>query len=117
MLEIKHESGPLTLNLLKFLNGIHCSQSSIFGTVHYHFQGYQDDNIKLVSQEYRAWSDCMNVQAGLALYWWKRLITVSSSRIRANKNIPLNHPPTSSTVLKLVQPHIASKNRIQLIWI
>ena len=29
----------------------------IFGTVHYHFKGCQDGNLKLVSQQYRAWSD------------------------------------------------------------
>ena len=38
--------------------------------------------VKLVSQQYRAWSDCMDVQDGLALYWWQRLITFSSGRIR-----------------------------------
>ena len=32
---------------------------SIFGTLHYH---YRDEN--LVSQQYRAWSDCTEVQAG-----------------------------------------------------
>ena len=40
----------------------------IFGTVHYHFLGYQDENVKLISQQYRAWSDCTDVHAGLALY-------------------------------------------------
>ena len=43
------------------------SLSSIFGTVHYHFYVYQDENFMLVSQQYTAWSDCTNVQAGLAL--------------------------------------------------
>ena len=33
-----------------------------------------------VSQQYRAWSDCVDVQASLALYWWQRLIAFSSSR-------------------------------------
>ena len=32
----------------------------------------------MVSEQYRAWSDCTEMQAGLALYWWQRLITVSS---------------------------------------
>ena len=45
----------------------------IFGTPHYHFQGYQD--WKLVSQQYRAWSDCTEVQVGLELYLWQRQIT------------------------------------------
>ena len=41
---------------------------SFFGIVHYRFQGYQNENMMLVSQEYRAWSDCTDVQAGLAIY-------------------------------------------------
>ena len=41
---------------------------------------------KLVSQQYRAWSDCTHVQAGLALYWWQRLITFASSRLKAKAN-------------------------------
>ena len=53
--------------------------------MHYHFLGYQDENLKLVSQQYRAWSDCTDVQAGLALYCWQKLITLGSSRIRVNK--------------------------------
>ena len=44
------------------------SPPSIFGTVYYHFKGYQNENLKLVSQQYRAWSNCTDVQAGLALY-------------------------------------------------
>ena len=39
-------------------------------------------NFKLASQQCRAWTDCMDVQAGLALYWLQRLITFGSSRIR-----------------------------------
>ena len=38
----------------------------------------------LVSQQYRAWSVYMDVQAGLAVYWWQRLITFGSSWIRVN---------------------------------
>ena len=48
------------------------------------FWGYQDENFQLVSQQYRAWSDCTDVQSGLALYWWQRLITFGVSRIRVN---------------------------------
>ena len=47
--------------------------SYIFNTVHYHFKGYQDWNLKLVSQQYRAWSD-----------WWQRLFTFGVGRIRVN---------------------------------
>ena len=36
----------------------------------------------LVSQQYRAWSDCTDVQTGLALYWWQRLISFGVGRIR-----------------------------------
>ena len=32
----------------------------------------------------RAWSDCTDVQAGQALYWWQRLITFGVGRIRVN---------------------------------
>ena len=56
--------------------------SNIFGTVHYHFYGYQDENLKLVSRQYRAWLECTDVQAGLALYCWQRLITFDVGRIR-----------------------------------
>ena len=38
----------------------------------------------LVSQQYRAWSDCTVVQAGQALYWWQRLITFGVGRKRIN---------------------------------
>ena len=57
---------------------------SIFGTIHYHFKGYQDEKLKLVSQQYRAWSDYTDVQAGLALYWWQRLFNFDVGRIRVN---------------------------------
>ena len=33
----------------------------------------QDEVMKMARQQYRAWSDCMYVQASLALYWWLRL--------------------------------------------
>ena len=36
--------------------------------------------LKLASQQYRAWSDCANVQSGLALFWWQMLITLGSSK-------------------------------------
>ena len=48
---------------------------SIFGIFHYHFWGYQDENLKLASQQYRAWFNCMDMQIGLVLYWWQRLRT------------------------------------------
>ena len=42
------------------------------------------ENLKLASQQCRAWSDCMDVQAGLTLYWWRRLIIFGVGRIRVN---------------------------------
>ena len=72
----------LTLHLLFFNELVHLP---LFRTVHYHFWGYQVENLKMVSQQYRAWTDCTNVPAGLALYWWQRLITFGSSRLRVNK--------------------------------
>ena len=38
----------------------------------------------------RTLSDCKEVQAGLALYWWQRLITFSSSKIRVKVIFDLN---------------------------
>ena len=49
--------------------------------IYYHFYGYQDENLKLVSQQYRAWSYFKDVQAGLAQYWQQRLITFGVGRI------------------------------------
>ena len=56
----------LTLILLNFLKWN--NPPSIFGSLHYHLKGYQDENLKSVSQRYRAWSDCADVLTGLALY-------------------------------------------------
>ena len=50
----------------------------IFGTVHYHFRDIKTRTL-LVSQ-----SDYTNMLAGLALYWWQRLITFGFGRIRVN---------------------------------
>ena len=57
---------------------------SIIGTVHYHFYVYQDENLKLASQQYRARPDCTDVRTNLALYCWQRLITFGVGRIRDN---------------------------------
>jgi hypothetical protein len=35
-----------------------------------------------VYRVYRAWYDCTVLQAGLALYWWQRLVSFGSSRLR-----------------------------------
>jgi hypothetical protein len=45
--------------------------TSFFGTVNYQF--YRFERLKFVSQQYRALSDCTDMQAGLTLYWWQRL--------------------------------------------
>ena len=37
-------------------------------TAHYHFQGYVDESLKLVSQQYRAWSYCKVALTEMALY-------------------------------------------------
>ena len=29
---------------------------------------FRDENLKLVSQQYKVWLDCMDVQAGLTIY-------------------------------------------------
>ena len=56
--------------------------------------------LKLVSQQYRAWSDCTEVQAGLALYWWQRLIASGSSRIRVNVHFFRQVSNTSDELLE-----------------
>jgi len=38
-----------------------------FGTIHCKFEGYQDQNMSLSSQQYRSWLDSMDVQTGLRL--------------------------------------------------
>ena len=64
----------VTLNLLNFLNGIiHLPFLALFNIF---FRDIKMRIQKLIRQQYnRAWSDCTDVQAGLALqYWWQRLI-------------------------------------------
>ena len=61
------DSHIFTLNLLKFLNEI-IHLPFMYGTVHYHFYEYQEENLNLVSHQYRAWSDSTGVKASLALY-------------------------------------------------
>ena len=60
--------------LLNYLNGLE-------SLVHFPFLdlyiiNFRDVSLKVVSQQYRAWSDCKD------LYWWQRLITFGASRIR-----------------------------------
>ena len=38
--------------------------------------------MRLDKQQYTAWSDCTDVLADFVLYWWKKLIPLSSSWIR-----------------------------------
>ena len=58
------------------------SPSYIFGTFHNQFRDIKMKTWKLVTQQHRAWSDCMDVQADMALYWCQRLITFGVGRIR-----------------------------------
>ena len=58
----------LTLNLLNLSNGIiHLPILKLSIII---FRDIRMRTFKLVNQQFRAWSDCTNVQAGLALYWW-----------------------------------------------
>ena len=50
----------------------------IFYPIHL-FRDIKMRNWKLVSQQYRAWSVCTEVQAGLALYWWQKLSPIKLS--------------------------------------
>ena len=67
------------------------SNIQFFGTIHYQFQAYKGEHLKLVSQQDRAWSDCTVVQAGLALHFWERLIYFGSSRIKVKTLYTLKH--------------------------
>ena len=70
----------LTLNLMNFLNGIiHLPFLELSVII---IWDIKNRTWKMVSQQYRAWSNCTDVQAGLALYWWQRLITFGSSKRR-----------------------------------
>ena len=40
---------------------------------------------KVVSQQYRAWSNWTDVQASLALYWWQRLITFIEYKVSCSR--------------------------------
>ena len=74
----------LTLFLMNFLNGvIHVPYLELSIII---LRDIKVRTWKLVSQQYRAWSDCMDLQAGLALYW-QRLITFGSGRIRVNLSV------------------------------
>ena len=75
-------------NLPNFLNGI----------INLQFLGlsiiiFRDSRMRTWSsciQQYRAWSNCMDVQACLyILYWWQRLLTFCSGRIRIKSDINL----------------------------
>jgi hypothetical protein len=65
----------LTLNMLNILNEL--VQLPFLGLFIINFE-----YLKFVSQQYRAWSDCTDVQAGLALYWWPRPNAFGSSTLR-----------------------------------
>ena len=64
----------LTLILPKFLYGI-------AHLLFLELSGYQDEKPKLISQQYRAWSDCTDVQVDMVLWYGQRLITFASSSI------------------------------------
>lgn len=51
------------------------------GPVDCHFQGYQDKNINLRCRQYTAWPDCIDEQAGLALYWQQNLSVIAVSKV------------------------------------
>ena len=59
---------------------------SIFGTVHYHSRGIKMRTWKLVSQQYKAWSDCAG-WPGFRLV--AKANQFGSSRIRIKLNIDL----------------------------
>ena len=46
--------------------------------------GISRENLKLVSHQYKAWSDSKEAQNILALYWWQRLTTFGPNKILVN---------------------------------
>lgn len=54
----------LILNLPIILNGLYLLQ---IWEVHFHSQGYQDENVMLSGQRCIAWPDCREANADLAL--------------------------------------------------
>ena len=74
----------LTLTMPNFLNGT----PSIFGTVHYHFRDIKMNTLSWSANSI-VWSDCTDVQAGLALYYWHRLLTFGVGKIRVIINYRL----------------------------
>ena len=70
-------------------------------TFQYQIWRYHYEHLKLDSQQYRAWSDCMGVQAGLALYWYQRLNIFSSNRIKVNELLQKMNKLSKSCILFL----------------
>ena len=72
--------------------------------------------LRLVSQvQYSGWTGCADVQAGLALYWWHRLITFGCRRIKVKSHTTLMFLDIcikSRTVIFLVTKH----SEIFLAW-
>ena len=96
LLKHSHTHVSLTLILQNFLNGI---IHLLFLGLHVHYQN--DGKQKLVSQQDRAWSDCMDEQAGLALQWWQRLIIFGSIRdnMFMNQFIPQKCLPFTTSIV------------------
>ena len=70
----------INTNLLRFKQN---NPTSIVGTFHYHFQGYNVSRCKLEfgqSTVQSQWSVCIDVQTGFALHLSQKLITFGSSR-------------------------------------
>ena len=48
------------------------------------FLGRSRSKLEVGQPQYKAWSDCTGVQAGLAMYWGQSLINLGFGRIRVN---------------------------------
>jgi hypothetical protein len=65
-----------------------CISLMDIASIHFPYSfGYHCKNLILGSQQYRAWLDYIDDQAGLALCWWQRPITFDSSRLRVNIHV------------------------------
>ena len=70
----------LTLNLLNVFNGI--IYLPFLELTIIIFKDIRMKTWKLICQQYKTWSECMDTQAGLALYLWQWFIISSSNRVR-----------------------------------
>ena len=93
----------LTLQLINFLNLSGLGLSSW-------------ENLILVSRQFRALSVCIDVQAGLVLYWWQRLITFGSSRLSIKLSFVIFKRYKKCVQLAVYTSRISLFTRVYMWW-